>query len=159
MTFSKAHEYAKFRKNQEVLKKEYVDAGMTEEQIEDIQEFDQNQFARDVAYSKHTHGCSIDGLTDEEQAKMYDKFKKKYMEALSVEMDMQDASRYWWLEEIGNPQIAGHIKDLSAQEIEFLTMLVVDGFPQKEIAKRMNCSSSAISQRKAKIRKIFSAPV
>ena len=66
-------------------------------------------------------------------------------------------SRYWWFEEIDNPDLVRNIKSLSTEQLELLTLVVIDGYGQAEIADLMKVSQSAISQRIATIRKILKA--
>ena len=46
--------YKQFEKEQEKLRKEYLAAGMTEVQIDELYEYDKKQLSRDIAYQRWT---------------------------------------------------------------------------------------------------------
>ena len=80
----------------------------------------------------------------------------KFFDELTVTIDSSsEQSRYWWIEEIDNPKLAETIKTLSPEQIELLTLVVIDGYGQTEIAEIMGVSQSAISQRFSTIKKIL----
>lgn len=54
MSFNYNLEKAKFDKRWEKLREEYIAAGMTEEQIKAIYEYDWNEFNRNRAYYRHS---------------------------------------------------------------------------------------------------------
>ena len=66
-----------------------------------------------------------------------------------------DASRYGWIEEVDDPSIYKQLQALRKADLELLTLIVVDGFSQTEIAAVLGCSPQNIFGRLKKIRKIF----
>ena len=89
---------------------------------------------------------------DEEKLSIFDKFKDVL--TTSIE-ESGNKSRYWWVEEIENPNLVRSIRSLSTEQLELLTLVVIDGYGQVEIAELMKVSQSAISQRLATIKKIL----
>ena len=57
------------------------------------------------------------------------------------------------MEEIENPQLARVLRQLDADGLELLSLLLVDGFTQHEIAEKLGISQSAVSQRLATARR------
>ena len=60
-------------------------------------------------------------------------------------------SRYWWIEEISDPNLAKKIKSLSQDDIELLTLYAILGYTQDEIAQTKGCTKQNIQK---KIRRI-----
>ena len=54
-----AYARKKFSEAQQKLRKEYKAAGMTDEQILEMYEYDLHQFNRDLAYQRHTQRLGI----------------------------------------------------------------------------------------------------
>ena len=131
---------------------------MTEEQIKAMYEFDLEQYKSDRRYYSHTQSFVPDDFDededDDEKLSIFDKFKDVL--TTSIE-ESGNKSRYWWFEEIDNPDLVRNIKSISTEQLELLTLVVIDGYGQAEIADLMKVSQSAISQRIATIRKILKA--
>ncbi len=77
----------------------------------------------------------------------------KFMDKFSVfQPDICKWGRLDWVEDIDTLEIAVWIKSQSEQNIELLTLIIVDGLKQTEIAKLWGCSDAAISNRLKTIR-------
>ena len=156
MSWNNAYETRKFEAKQKKQAEEYSALGMTEEQIQAMYEFDLEQFNSERRYREHTQAFIPDNFDeeddDDEKLSIFEKFKDVL--TASIE-DSGTESRYWWVEEIDNHALAKALKNLSQDQIELLTLMVVDGYGQAEIAGIMNVSQSAISQRLTTIKKIL----
>lgn len=158
MGWNNASETKKFLRRLEREEKEYRAAGMTDEQITEIQAFDWEQFRSDRRYRTHTQDFSFDdfsedGTGEESQSPLYEKF----MEQMTYTMKSIPISegRYAWVDEIENEKLLVAIDMLTLEQINLLTYIVVDGLDQTQLGKKLNISQSAISQRISTIRKIF----
>ncbi len=158
MCWNDGYERRKFEARQKKQAEEYRALGMTEEQIKVMYEFDLEQYKSDRRYYSHTQSFVPDDFDenedDDEKLSIFDKFKDVL--TTSIE-ESGNKSRYWWFEEIDNPDLVRNIKSLSTEQLELLTLVVIDGYGQAEIAELMKVSQSAISQRIATIRKILKA--
>lgn len=158
MCWNDGYERRKFEARQKKQAEEYRALGMTEEQIKAMYEFDLEQYKSDRRYYSHTQSFVPDDFDedddDDEKLSIFDKFKDVL--TTSIE-ESGNKSRYWWFEEIDNPDLVRNIKSLSTEQLELLTLVVNDGYGQAEIAELMKVSQSAISQRIATIRKILKA--
>lgn len=158
MCWNDGYERRKFEARQKKQAEEYRALGMTEEQIKAMYEFDLEQYKSDRRYYSHTQSFVPDDFDededDDEKLSIFDKFKDVL--TTSIE-ESGNKSRYWWFEEIENPDLVRNIKSLSTEQLELLTLVVIDGYGQAEIAELMKVSQSAISQRIATIRKILKA--
>ena len=112
----------------------YRKEGMSEEDIESMHRFDLAQFNRDSAY--------------ESRRRPLETACGSYYVQLPLE-------RYSWIDEISNPQLVKQLHELTDQELELLTLVVVEGKTHKEAADILSCSRQYITKQIAQIRKIF----
>lgn len=138
MSWNNAYETRKFEAKQKKQADEYRALGMTEEQIQTMQELDLEQFNSERRYREHTQSFIPDDFDetedDDEKLSIFDKFK----EVLTTSIDESgDKSRYWWVDEIENEELACKLKSLDAEEIEMITLIAFDGLSQTEAAQKM----------------------
>jgi len=154
MAWNNGLERKKFEAEQEKLAAEYRAAGMSEEQIRQMYEFDLEVFNSNRRFAEHTQQLAESPFEDgdEGQSPLYDRFP----EALTTTLDGAiKPSRYWWIEEIEDEQLVKEIKDLPAEDIELITLYAFEDFTQDEISKQFGISQRAVSKRIEKLRKIF----
>ena len=76
--------------------------------------------------------------------------------SLSASFDETELSdRYAWIDTISDDTLSKKLKNLSKDELELLTLLSIEGYTQREIARKMHCSQNVISKRLIKIRRIL----
>ena len=66
-----------------------------------------------------------------------------------------DAGRYSWIDEITDSWLAERLQNLTKQELELLTLIVIEGKTHKEAADILSCSRQYVTKQFAQIRKIF----
>ena len=156
MGFNYAAEKKKFETLWARLRREYRAAGMSDTAIQKMHDFDWEVFKQERIYRLHTQDLGI-GIFDEPSAKQEDKsaLMKKFLESVSRWDDYTTASRYGWIEEVDDPSIYKQLQALRKADLELLTLIVVDGLSQTEIAAGLGCSPQNIFGRLKKIRKIF----
>lgn len=156
MGFNYAAEKKKFETLWARLRREYRAAGMSDAAIQKMHDFDWEVFKQERIYRLHTQDLGI-GIFDEPSAEQEDKsaLMKKFLESVSRWDDYTTASRYGWIEEVDDPSIYKHLQALKKADLELLTLIVVDGLSQTEIAAVLECSPQNIFGRLKKIRKIF----
>ena len=87
----------------------------------------------------------------DEQSLLFQKF-----EALSVEFSEGDFhGRYDWIQAIENQKIAGKLRQLSNEDLELLTLLVIYERTQREIAALFGISQVGVLKRIERIKKLF----
>lgn len=154
MAWNNGLERMKFDKEQNRLAEEYRIAGMTEEQIEQMYQFDLEAFNNTRRFFEHnqqipdnTFGTDSEGLCP-----LYNKF----LEPMSVTAENSGIrSRYWWIEELENPYLAIRLKALSKEDIDIITLYAFEGFTQCEISEKFGFSQKAISKRIEKFRRLL----
>lgn len=122
MGFNYAAEKKKFETLWARLRREYRAAGMSDAAIQKMHDFDWEVFKQERIYRLHTQDLGI-GIFDEPSAEQEDKsaLMKKFLESVSRWDDYTTASRYGWIEGIGDQRLVRVLKRLSISEKELLT--------------------------------------
>jgi hypothetical protein len=148
MSFNYAAERNKFDAAWEKLRKEYADAGMPEENIELMYQFDLKQFNTDRAYVNHTCPLNLSHEQMGENDDFENPFLEKYLDQFTTQYDTYGThSRYWWLEELSDPRLVAALPMLTREDKELLTLYFVERFTIREIAKGEGKQKSAVSER------------
>ena len=154
MKWNNGKERAKFEREQKELRKQYLAAGMTEEQIQAMYEFDLEWLRQRRNEAEHTQRLDIES-SEEEDLRKDNPLYKKFYEKLAVEEEYGEDSRYGWIKEIENRNLYQVIQKLSEEDKELLTEYVFEGLKQVEIAKVMGIKQPNISRRIIVIKKIL----
>ena len=147
-----AYERKKFSETQQKLRKEYKAAGMTEEQILEMYEYDLHQFNRDIAYQRHTQRLGVLEEPDMEE-EGHNPLLHKFIDVLAVCQQSTEDVKLWWFDEIEDPKLIKSLMRLTADELDLIDMLAVGGYSQREISEKNGKSPTAICLRLKTIRK------
>lgn len=109
-----AYARKKFSEAQQKLRKEYKAAGMTDEQILEMYEYDLHQFNRDLAYQRHTQRLGILEEPDMEE-EGHNPLLHKFIDALTVYQQPTEDAKLWWLDEIEDADLIKSLGSPSAQ--------------------------------------------
>ena len=162
MKFNYTTEKNKFEKQWERLEKEYREAGMAEDAIVAMREYDWEQFKKERNYCIHTQFMETGredlkkDIDDEADVARIDKssFLKRFEEKLSVEPEEYcPDTRYGWMEQIGDGELYGKLKALKPKDLELFHLYAIEGFKVTEIARMMGLPHSDISRKLGRIRK------
>lgn len=105
-------ERKRFNEEQKRLAEQYRAAGMTEEQIEQMYQFDLVEFNSRRRFSEHTQQFSENVFEESDDDKS--PLLEKYLAQLSTSLGFSFAGdRYGWVEEIEKPELIKGIKSLS----------------------------------------------
>ena len=129
------------------------EAGMSEEQIAAMKEYDWAWFCSQRVFQNHTQPIPCEQYDEVcGQSQLFRKFA-----SLSYQWDVDkiDQTRYGWLASVENEQLLLRLKKLSKKDLELLTLLFVDGYRQIDVARLWHCSRSAVAQRFKKIKKFL----
>ena len=136
MGFNYGYEKKKFDSRWKRLEVEYCDAGMSEEQIAAMKEYDWAWFCSQRVFQNHTQPIPCEQYDEVcGQSQLF----RKFASLASVE----------------NEQLLLRLKKLSKKDLELLTLLFVDGYRQIDVARLWHCSRSAVAQRFKKIKKFL----
>ena len=156
MGFNYAAEKKKFETLWARLRREYRAAGMSDAAIQKMHDFDWEVFKQERIYRLHTQDLGI-GIFDEPSAEQEDKsaLMKKFLESVSRWDDYTTASRYGWIEGIGDQRLVRVLKRLSISEKELLTKYCIEDKTQQEIAAEMGLSQRAVGKQLQQLKKYF----
>ena len=152
MGFYYATERKRFEREWAKLRRDYEAAGMSAEAIQLLYEFDLEFFRSQRTYENHTQVMPSEYIGDDNSghSTLFRKF------AIStVTFDEADfVGRYAWVDTIENQDLLQHLRQLSKDDLELLTLYVIEEFTQSEIAQKLGCNQSVISKKLKRI-KIF----
>lgn len=138
MSWNDAYERRKFKENQKKQAAEYRVLGMTEEQIQAMYEFDLEQFRSDRRFYSHTQSLLPDTFDEnednDEKLSIFELFKDVFTTTIE---EAECKSRYWWVDEIGEDDLLGGVRNLNSEQIEILTLIVFENYSQKDAAEKM----------------------
>lgn len=153
MEFNYGLERKRFDGEWERLRKSYHEAGMSEEAIEEMYEFDFKEFNRRRAAAKWEQPFTADitGKNEDASTLFY-----KFMEPLShTDVYCTGAPRYSWIEQVTNEALYMRLSQLPDQDKELLTLLAIDGFTQEEAGVFLGKRQSAICKRVKRLGKFL----
>lgn len=149
MGFNYGREKRRFDKEWEQLQKEYAAAGMEEADITLMKEFDWEWFCSRRTYENHNQALPDEEDIEAGRTLLFQKFPE-----LSADFEQQEfTDRYAWLQEIEDEKLYQRLCRLGEKDLELLTLMVVEGYTQAEVAKLWRYSRSAITQKVKKIQK------
>lgn len=153
MNWNDGYERKLFEKKNENQNKEYKALGMTDEQIQAINEFDYERYKAERIYNLHTQPLDINVFFESDCDESDNALLKKFGDQISVSLeDGEGFSRYWWIEQLDTPELAAAIKALPEKDIGLLTMVAFDKMSQQEIANYLGVKRITVAQRMFKIR-------
>lgn len=152
MGFNYAKEKEKFDRTWAMLCQQYEAAGMSQDEIEELYDFDWDWFKSRRRYFSRIadlpESMSVEDLSQEGTEMTLGDSPAHYGTSTATK-------RYWWIEEIENPELVQKLMLLCADDIEVLTCLVFEECTQEETARRLGRKQQAVSRQILKIRKIF----
>lgn len=158
MEFNYALERRRFEKQWKLLRKQYQEAGMDEDAINKLYQFDLQWFNSERRYIRHQVDLP-------EETTVYD-FAYPDTEPLvekilpsSGPLNISPMDRNWWLNEIEDEELLRKLMALSDSDIELLTAIVMEGRTQSEFALAKGTNQQSVSRQFQQIRKIFDKPV
>lgn len=121
MSYNHGLEEKKFKEQWQKTAEKYREAGMTEEQISEIYDYDREVFNSDRRYKEKTVE-----LFDNENSK-----------TLMIYDDYSANNRYGWIDEIEDMKVYSQIMSLPEIWREAFTMYIFDGYTQKDISSKL----------------------
>lgn len=157
MAWINAYERNKFDEEQKRLAEEYRATGMTEYQIEQMQQFDLDLFRGERNYQMHTQPIDMRGFEENNQDESDNSLLKKFLEVMSCTMELDESAknRYWWIDMIENVSIVEKIKSLQQCDIELITLIVFEGYSQTDAASILQITDRAVRAHWSKIKDLF----
>ena len=143
MSFNNGNERRKLNAKWEQLRVQYREAGMSEEVIQSMYEFDLGVLNSERAYDANTVAV-CDGEDDVDARKAAD--FKQYEAAITVTDTYRETkSRFAWIGEIENERLLAALENLSEDDLKLLTFYAYEGYTVTEISKVLGVSQPTIS--------------
>lgn len=154
MAFYYAKEKREFDREWEQLRREYEAAGMSEQDIQALYDFDWQWFCRRRRFINHTQSLpaeTIDGEDKRTQSSLNRKFT-----LFSIPFDeSQLGGRYGWVEQIEDTQLLDKLRKLSIDDLELLTLIAIEGYSQSELARMGFEKQYKLSRQMSRIKKFL----
>ena len=145
MSFNNGNERRKLNAKWEQLRVQYREAGMSEEAIQAMYEFDLGVLNSERAYDASTVAV-CDGEDDVDARKAAD--LKQYEAAITVTDTYHETkSRFTWIGEIENERLLSALESLSELDLKILTLYVYAGYTESEIAMTLESKRITIHKR------------
>ena len=144
MSFNKGYELKKFEAHWEKLRIEYAAAGMTEEAIQKMYDYDRLQFNSERTFIERTQEFTAPAYeSSEEEASP---LMLRYQDAITVTDTYHETkSRFAWIGEIENERLLSALENLSEDDLKLLTFYTYEGYTVTEISKVLGVSQPTIS--------------
>ena len=144
MSFNKGYELKKFEAHWEKLRIEYAVAGMTEEAIQKMYDYDRQQFNSKRTFVERTQeftAPAYEGSEEEASPLML-----RYQEAITTTDTYHETkSKFAWIGEIENERLLSALENLSEDDLKLLTLYAYEGYTVTEISKVLGVSQPTIS--------------
>ena len=161
MSWNDGIERKKFEARMKKQAEEYRKAGMTEEQIKAMYEFDLEQYKSDRRYYSHTQPLEVHEF-EEDGEESDNSLLHSFIDALSIDDEdgyFANSSRYGWIDTIENPALSEILRNMSDMDIEILTLTVFEGYRLNELTDILGVSYATLKRHycsiKEKISEIF----
>ena len=146
MSFNKGYELKKFEAHWEKLRIEYAAAGMTEDAIQKMYDYDRQQFNSERTFIERTQEFTAPAYeSSEEEASP---LMLRYQEAITTTDTYHETkSKFAWIGEIENERLLSALESLSELDLKILTLYVYAGYTESEIASALESKRITIHKR------------
>ena len=146
MSFNKGYELKKFEAHWEKLRIEYAVAGMTEEAIQKMYDYDRQQFNSERTFVERTQEFTAPAYeSSEEEASP---LMLRYQEAITTKDTYHETkSRFGWIGEIEDERLLSALENLSDSDLELITLYAYEGYDTVEISKAFGKTKQNISKK------------
>ena len=146
MSFNKGYELKKFEAHWEKLRIEYAAAGMTEDAIQKMYDYDRQQFNSERTFVERTQEFTAPAYeSSEEEASP---LMLRYQEAITTKDTYHETkSKFAWIGEIEDERLLSTLENLSEDDLKLLTLYAYEGYNESEISKAFGTTKQNISKK------------
>ena len=146
MSFNKGLELKKFEAHWEKLRVEYAAAGMAEDAIQKMYDYDRQQFNSERTFVERTQEFTAPAYeSSEEEASP---LMLRYQEAITTTDTYRETkSRFAWIGEIEDERLLSALENLSDSDLELITLYAYEGYDTVEISKAFGKTKQNISKK------------
>ena len=146
MSFNKGLELKKFEAHWEKLRVEYAAAGMAEDAIQKMYDYDRQQFNSERTFVERTQEFTAPAYeSSEEEASP---LMLRYQEAITTKDTYHGTkSKFAWIGEIEDERLLSALENLSDSDLELITLYAYEGYDTVEISKAFGTTKQNISKK------------
>ena len=159
MKFNYGLEKKKFDENWARTEKEYREAGMAEEAIRAMYEYDWEMFKKERVYCRHNQSLdgqlcrndqdfSVTEANEENSPYLYKFFDRFSVPEVITDPDRTDA----WIDEIDSRSLLKAIRKLTEEEQDLIRLYMIEEYTTIEIAALKSISQPAVTKRIQRLR-------
>lgn len=139
MSWNNGYEVKQFKKENKQRKRKCQKLNMPYEQIRTYCESYRREFLDDRKVAEHTQSLNVlsEGMEEEGRSPLL----KRYLEAISVEMEPDYSNPFWWFDTLENEKLIEAIRALSEKEKLLLTFLDIDEDNLEDVKESFGFSS------------------
>ena len=154
MSFNKGYELKKFEAHWEKLRIEYAAAGMTEEAIQKMYDYDRQQFNSERTFVERTQEFTAPAYESSEEEAF--PLMLRYQEAITTKDTYHETkSKFAWIGEIEDERLLSALENLSDSDLELITLYAYEGYDTVEISKAFGTTKQNISKKINRISKFI----
>ena len=146
MSFNKGLELKKFEAHWEKLRVEYAAAGMAEDAMQKMYDYDRQQFNSERTFVERTQEFTAPAYeSSEEEASP---LMLRYQEAITTKDTYHETkSKFAWIGEIEDERLLSALENLSDSDLELITLYAYEGYDTVEISKAFGTTKQNISKK------------
>ncbi len=146
MSFNKGLELKKFEAHWEKLRVEYAAAGMAEDAIQKMYDYDRQQFNSERTFVERTQEFTAPAYeSSEEEASP---LMLRYQEAITTKDTYHETkSKFAWIGEIEDERLLSALENLSDSDLELITLYAYEGYDTVEISKAFGTTKQNINKK------------
>ena len=146
MSFNKGLELKKFEAHWEKLRVEYAAAGMAEDAIQKMYDYDRQQFNSERTFVERPQEFTAPAYeSSEEEASP---LMLRYQEAITTKDTYHETkSKFAWIGEIEDERLLSALENLSDSDLELITLYAYEGYDTVEISKAFGTTKQNISKK------------
>ena len=146
MSFNKGLELKKFEAHWEKLRVEYAAAGMAEDAIQKMYDYDRQQFNSERTFVERTQEFTAPAYeSSEEEASP---LMLRYQEDITTKDTYHETkSKFAWIGEIEDERLLSALENLSDSDLELITLYAYEGYDTVEISKAFGTTKQNISKK------------
>lgn len=146
MAFNKGYELKKFEAHWEKLRIEYAEAGMADDAIQKMYDYDRQQFNSERTCIERTQEFTAPAYeSSEEEASP---LMLRYQEAITTTDTYHETkSSFAWIGEIEDEHLLAALEQLSDSDLELITLYAYEEYDTVEISKLFGTTKQNISKK------------
>jgi RNA polymerase sigma factor (sigma-70 family) len=151
MGFNNGFEHVRLENKWKNLRIQYREAGMSEEAIQEMYNFDVQVVNSEQRYYRHSKDLAFNDA-DTEDTHSNDRYEEAI---LMADTYRETKSRFTWIGEIEDERLLSALEKLKEEDLKILTLYAYDGYTVTEISKVLRCSQPTISIKIKRITKFL----